>query len=358
MMASAKSPSAKRRTGGPRSLPIEEWPEADRHAWEVACRPGSRFKPGGAASHLAPVSREDFARRYGAFLGFLQRTGRLDPDAGAAAQVILPNVEVYIADLTARVRSVTIHNCIYKLRRGAELMAPKPDFAWLAEIEKDLALVMEPRSKFDRLVFTGRLVEAGLTLVAEAREFASKDVSRARGVRNGLMIALLAVCPIRLKNFAALEIGNTFREIQGRWWIALPSVSTKSRRPDERCIPEWLDHSIEVYLNQSRPVLLGSRPPTNGLWLSSTTGLPLNRKNLGTLISKITFETLGVDVSPHLFRTAAASTAATYGHGTPHLASALLNHTDPRVTEEHYNRASSVSASRIYAEIVDEYLRD
>ena len=67
----------------------------------------------------------------------------------------------------------------------------------------------------------------------------------------------------------------------------------------------------------------------------------MSRKNLGTLVSKITLGTLGVDVSPHLFRTAAASTAAAYGGKTPHLASALLNHTDPRVTEEHYNRAES-----------------
>jgi hypothetical protein len=56
----------------PRSLPVSEWPDGDRGAWEEACRPGSRLKPGGAASHLAPVSRDDFARRYGAFLGFLQ----------------------------------------------------------------------------------------------------------------------------------------------------------------------------------------------------------------------------------------------------------------------------------------------
>jgi integrase len=78
-------------------------------------------------------------------------------------------------------------------------------------------------------------------------------------------------------------------------------------------------------------------------------------KNLGTLISKITLEALGVDVSPHLFRTAAASTAAMYGGNTPHLASALLNHTDPRVTEEHYNRATSMSAARAYAAIVEEH---
>jgi hypothetical protein len=69
--------------------------------------------------------------------------------------------------------------------------------------------------------------------------------------------------------------------------------------------------------------------------VSSTTGRPMTTKNLGALISKITLETIGVDVSPHLFRTAAASTAAAYGGNTPHLASALLNHTDPRVTEEH-----------------------
>ena len=81
----------------------------------------------------------------------------------------------------------------------------------------------------------------------------------------------------------------------------------------------------------------------------------MTAKNMGTLISKITLETLGVDVSPHLFRTAAASTAAAYGGNTPHLASALLNHTDPRVTEKHYNRASTVSTAAVYARIISEF---
>jgi integrase len=342
----------------PRSLPVNEWPDADRRAWEEACRLGSRLRAGGVASHLAKVSRDDFARRYGAFLGFLQRTNRLEQHACAAAEVTVANVAAYIADLNSRVRSVTIWNCIYKLRRAAQLIAPNADFSWLAEIEKDLALVMQPRSKFDRLVFSTRLVEAGMTLVVEAERFARHDLARARGMRNGLMVALLALCPIRLKNFAALAIGHTFKEIDGSWWIALPGNMTKSGRPDERPVPAWLNRYIEVYLNQSRPVLLGSRPPTNTLWISSTTGRRMTTKNLGTLISKITLETLGVDVSPHLFRTAAASTAAMYGGNTPHLASALLNHTDPRVTEEHYNRASSVSASKIYARITADFLRD
>ncbi len=351
-MSSPHSSDAKSAHENPRALPVSEWPEADRRAWEEACRPGSRLKPGGVASYLAPVSRNDFATRYGAFLGVLQRRNWLERDVAAAAQVTLPNVQAYITDLTARVRSVTLYNCIYKLRRAAELLAPTADFSWLAEIEKDLALVMEPRSKFGRLVLTGRLVEAGLTLVVEAERFAKHDLARARGIRNGIMIALLALCPIRPKNFATLEIGQTFKDVQGRWWITLPGNMTKTGRPDERPVPTWLNRYMDVYLNQSRPVLLGSRPRTNALWISSTTGRRMTTKNLGTLISKITLETIGVDVSPHLFRTAAASTAAAYGGNTPHLASALLNHTDPRVTEEHYNRASTMSAAAAYARII------
>jgi integrase len=82
----------------------------------------------------------------------------------------------------------------------------------------------------------------------------------------------------------------------------------------------------------------------------------MTTKNLGTLISKITYRTLGVDVSPHLFRTAAATTAAMYGGSTPYLASAVLGHTDPRVTQEDYNRASSIEAAKIYAAIIQQFM--
>src|SRR6478672_752124 len=88
----------------PRSLPVSEWPDADRRAWEEACRPGCRLTPGGTANYLAQVSRDDFARRYGAFLGFSQRNQRLERDMAAAAQVTLSNVEAYITELKSRVR--------------------------------------------------------------------------------------------------------------------------------------------------------------------------------------------------------------------------------------------------------------
>jgi len=347
-----------RRFSEVRSLPLSEWPAAHRAAWDEACRPAIRLKPGGSGSHLGPVSQKDIANRYGAFLGSLQRRGVLDLLSPAAGQVTPAEVSLYTEELKARVRSFTAWNAIYKLRRAAELMNPEGDFCWLREIENDLALLAEPKSKLDRLVLAERLVEAGLALVAEARKSAKSVFEQAKDVRNGLLIALLAACPIRIKNFAELEIGRTLKQVDGCWWITLPASSTKSHRIDERRFPNYLSKIIEFYLTQARPHLIGSKPSSNWLWISARTGGRFTTKNLGTLISKITLQTVGVDVSPHLFRTAAATSAALYGGNTPHLASGVLGHTDPPLTHKHYNRASSVNAAKAYADIVRQYQSD
>ena len=74
--------------------------------------------------------------------------------------------------------------------------------------------------------------------------------------------------------------------------------------------------------------------------------------------TEATGATVGVAVSPHLFRTAIASSAAIHGGANPHLASALLHHTDPHVTEAHYNRASSISAADSLRSIIQGYIKD
>jgi integrase len=340
-----------------RTLYVPEWPEADQRAWEEAWRPSHRLKKGGSASHLGPVSREEIARRYGLFLGFLKRTSRLDQDAPATADVTPQNVQAYMADFAVqKISSVTAWNNIYKVRRAAQLLSPNQDFSWLAEIEKDLALMMEPKSKLDRVVFAEQLLEAGLTLIAEAKEHTRAEFVRARGIRNGLMLALLALCPCRLKNFATLEIEQTFKQVRGRWWIILPGRSTKMRSPEERPVPTWLNSYIDLYFNEARPVLLHpSKPPTNALWVSSHSRQPLKERDVGKLITQLTEETIGVAISPHLFRTADATTAADARSDMPHLASALLGHKNQQITEEHYNRASSLNAANEYASTVERY---
>jgi integrase len=342
-----------------RSLPIELWPEADRKAWISACRPSQRLKRGGAASHMKVITRDDLARRYGYFLDCMDRRGLLDLDKAAGAHVTPEDVDVYVAELARRVGSVTAHGSIYKLRRACELIDPARDLSWLADVEKDLALVMRPRSKANRWVLTEVLIEAGLTLIAEAENSRKMSkLGRARQVRNGLMVAMLAMHPIRLKNFADLEIGRNFVEIKGSWWIVLSASETKEGRPDERRIDDLLQPALDRYLKKYRPFLAGADQSTTALWLSSNDSVSMSYAGVERVLTETTRTTVGIAVSPHLFRTAIASSAAIHGGANPYLASALLHHTDYRVTEEHYTRASSISAGESLRSINQGYIKD
>jgi integrase len=341
-----------------RSLPIEFWPEADCRAWMSARQPSQRLKRGGSGSHMKPITLSDLERRYGYFLDFMNRRGLLDPTKPAGGHVTPENADAYLEELTARVGSVTVQGSIYKLRWACALLDPARDLSWLADIEKDLALVMRPRSKADRWVLTEVLVEAGWTLIAEAEN--SRKMSKlgqARQARNGLMVAILAMHPIRLKNFAALEIGRNFVEIKGSWWIVLSASETKEDRPDERRIDDLLQPALDRYLKKHRTLLAGASPSDTALWLSSNDGRPMTYDGVARAITETTRSTVGVAVSPHLFRTAIASSAAIHGGVNPHLASALLHHTDARVTEAHYNRASSISAGESLRNIVQGYIK-
>ena len=164
------------------------------------------------------------------------------------------------------------------------------------------------------------LVEAGLTLIHQAESSPNMtELARACQVRNGLMVALLALCPIRLKNFVALEIGRSFVQIQGTWWIVLSAEETKENRPDERPVHQLLTPFIDRYLGQHRPVLARNRVTHD-----QRSGSPQPTARLQSthrskdVIKMTTLATVGIAMSPHLFRTSAASTAATHGGDNPY----------------------------------------
>jgi integrase len=275
----------------------------------------------------------------------------------AGALVTPGNVEAYVAELKGRVSSVTVYGSIQKLRRVVQLIALGGDLGWLIEIERQLYSERRPRSKWHRVVTTDVLVDAGRTLMAEAEIARRPALTRARMYRNGLMIALLAYCPIRLKNYAALEIGRSFVNVDGTWWIVLTAAETKEKREDERPVPEDLTNSIERYLQIYRPILARGTAETNALWLAMD-GKPMSYASMGELITETTRMTIGVAVSPHLFRTAAVTTLAIRAGDKPHAGTALLHHTPGGpVTQENYNRASCVSAGKSLAAVTHGYRR-
>ena len=339
-----------------KSLAREQWPAADQAAWQAACRPGIRLLRGGAASHLKLVSRQDLERRYAIYLDFLDRNRRLDANLPAAAHVTRENVDAYLRETKRLVSSVTVYNSISNLRRIAQMLGPGLDLTWLIEIENDLAMVMVPRTKYGRLVLTGVLIDAGLTLIEEAKCSPNmSSLKRARQHRNGLMVAMLAHHPIRLKNFAALEIGRSFLQVKGRWWIVLSASETKEGRPDERPVDPSILPALEAYLRIHRPILARASDQSRALWLASNTGEAMGYSAVEKTISQTTRMTVGIDVSPHLFRTAIASTAAILSGEHPELGSALLHHSDLRVRDKHYNRASCLNAGQAYLNVITRY---
>ena len=180
------------------------------------------------------------------------------------------------------------------------------------------------------------------------------ELKRACQFRNGLMIALLASHPIRLKNFAVLELGRTFRRVENDWWIVLPAAETKELRQDERKVDPSLLPGVETYLQNYRPVLNRGKCDHTFLW-SSSYGGPMSYNGIERIIKATTRASTGVDVSPHLFRTSAASTVAVFDSRNPGLAAALLHHSDSAVTEKHYNRAKSINATQSFGDLIRKF---
>jgi hypothetical protein len=180
---------------------------------------------------------------FGQFLGFCERTGRLDPFATATGHIQKELIDDFIDELRVRVSSVTRASWLQRVHHMARLLAPERDFSWLQDIVSQLKDEERPRPKAHRIVDTTRIVRAGINLMESAEKGGGTNLQRALLFRDGLMIALLGLCPIRLKNFAGLTIGRHIRRDDTGWWIFLDRNETKTKRSDVRPVRARLDQS-------------------------------------------------------------------------------------------------------------------
>ncbi len=338
-----------------RGCPLHAWAISDREAWQQACVPSRRLKAGGAAGHMKASTQTSLVRAYGYLLEFRQRTGIFDQNAEVVAHVTPEIIDAFVDDLRRRVSSVTRASYIFRIYWFANILAPERDLDWLREIERELHHEARPRPKYHRIVPSDRLLTLGLQLIERGKTSEQlTELARARLVRDGLMIALLSLCPIRLGNLARLQIGRQLRRIRGTWWIILEAGETKSGRPDERPIPEILTSHIDDWIEHWRKLFL---EPADAFW-PSIKGGALAYTYVGEIITKTTLRELGVAVNPHLFRDCAVYTIATVAGDRMGIASGVLQHPDPRTTEKYYNKGALIGAVRRYHQILDQSLSD
>jgi integrase/recombinase XerD len=82
-----------------------------------------------------------------------------------------------------------------------------------------------------------RVVGSGLSLIEKATVLLHRD---------GLMVALLALVPLRRRNFAALRLDRNVVVINDSWLITLDESETKTHAPLEIMWPEELRRSAPI----------------------------------------------------------------------------------------------------------------
>src|SRR5207245_1761524 len=96
------------------------------------------------------------------------------------------------------------------------------------------------------------LYSLGIRLMdrAGAKADTAKRISNAHALqyRDGLIIALLALVPLRSRTLAALRIGKHLVKSGDLWALDIPAKDTKTRRPLDYPVSEELSARIDVYL--------------------------------------------------------------------------------------------------------------
>jgi integrase/recombinase XerD len=343
-----------------RILPIEDWPALDRSLWARGVEPRGLFERGGRGADWSEHSRRKTAGGYGFFLCWLQAQSAWNPEAGPTDRVTRDRVVAYVAELRRDCAPYTVLCRVQELYDAVRVMAPEADWGWLVQIYRALRAQVRPsRDKLSRLKPIDELASLGERLMEEAE--AAPDWSarrRAVGYRDGLMIAVLAYRPVRLKNFARMRLGHHLTKIGGRWQILLAAEETKSHVPYEGVFPSALEPGLKRYLEVHRTVLMrGERteadappvsPELDAVWVSQV-GTQLEEGAVARRIVKHTKAAFGRSVPPHWFRDAAATSIAIDNPRHIGDASLVLGHAGLSTTERHYNNARSLEASRRHA---------
>jgi len=334
-----------------RCLPVAAWPEQDRLAWEAGTRRADLFEQKGAGTEWSSSSKKKTASGYGFWLCWLGQKGLLDRKLAPGSRVTKPLVADYVQILSASCAPYTVVCRLQELYDALRVLAPEMDWRWLAELWMRLGRRAEPAvNKRARLRPTHDLLDLGRRMMILAEQVKNWSARR-RAVqhRDGLMIALMASRPLRLKNFASIVLGVHLVQQRGGWWLQFSASEMKAKRPYEVAFPRALIPELEHYLAVHRPVLLAGEsgqlsPGTDALWVSEV-GTMLESGALATRIRKHTGKAFGASLPPHWFRDAAATTIAI---GDPrHVCDAhhILGNT-LATTQKYYNQARSLEASR------------
>jgi integrase/recombinase XerD len=333
-------------------LPVDQWPAADIAAFAKAYEPGDIFdETAGPGAHLAEGTRRMIQTAYRRWLGFLteHRPGALlEPPPERITPDRLRDLKEH---LSVEVRATTVAHVVDNLHYAARLIAPERDWSWLAALDARLAAIAKHEDRFDRLVPPWHTLDLGIELMDEALTLPSARKQQELQYRDGLIVALLSLWPVRRRSLAALTVNRHVEFDAAGVNLLLHPEDTKSKQAESYRVPNELLPYLQHYLTEIRPRIVGSAEH-DGLW-PSLKGCPLTAGRIYDIVRALTFAKFGKAMGLHDFRRAAATFIAMDAPDKIGLIPGVLQHTSPEVSEQHYNLAKSVEASRHFTAHLD-----
>lgn len=331
---------------------LHAWPDIDRALWLAAMEPKSLLDATGPASRWRAHTKIISADGYGRALAWLARSHFLDLNASPDLRWSMCRIEAYVAWMQDRVSSATVKMRLVALERALAAMLPRSNRELLKIAISRIPVHPDYARKRKRLQEPARLVDLGLRLMEEAERGPNTSVRKnAAQYRAGLQIALLAMRPLRLRNFASITSGVHLISDAGRWWLQFEAQETKGGRQIEVPFPAELVPALERYLSYHRPLLTAGHYRGDRLWIGYAFK-PMAAHTINLSFVKWTQREFGQPINPHLFRDCAATSIAIHEPEHVGIIAIILGHANLRTSERHYNLARALEAGRSYAAVL------
>lgn len=213
---------------------------------------------------------------------------------------------------------------------------------------KNMTLIralMDPTNK-------ARLLALPAKLMAEANAQVTQPYHAAVTAQLACAIALLLVAPMRLKNLASLRQGVEILRpggAGGLLQIHIAGHDVKNNVELEYPLPRAVSMMLDHYNAKHRPHLLN--PET--IWLfPGEGGLHKGKRNLGQQLKERVYKEIGISITAHQFRHAAAAWLLLADPGNYELVRRVLGHKDMNTTTRFYVGLESMPAMRRYQQIL------
>ena len=342
------------------SMPVAEWPAADRAMLDALRHPGGLFDDDGALAHLRESSMRNLIRSWGRFLEWLRLHDLPALDEQPVARATLPRLRTWLdsqGDLRPTSR-LMFFTGVLRL-----LCATAPEVDWSAHRRVKAGLVRvagrgDPNRKAGRILDSRVLLEAALRHAGPQADLEPTELQRAKRRRDGTMVALLAMVPIRHRAFSGLQLGTSLLVGPKSLTISLPGGLTKNGAPWETEVPEPAAGLLRRYLDEVRPYLLERRAKRHDMLWACDNGDPMSYSYVGGKIPQTTLRLTGKSIPPHFFRDAAATTLARTSAQAAHLIRPVLGHAKFKTAEQHYIHARSIEACGAFAVVLLQLKRE